>query len=176
MALLDRRIGRSPSLWLIPEGDEALVFDSLLTTLREEHGGPSFTPHLTLLSGLNATNLVDRTRQLAKQVAPFEVRIAQPSWGSRWFQCVYLLAELAPPLLAARRAACVALMGSPTSSFLPHISLLYGSQPARTRAEICRSLPNVPSGFQARELVLVNTIGPTDSWTEMGRFPLTGAA
>ena len=176
MTVLNRRTGRAPSLWLIPEGDEALALDSLVSELREEHGGPYFLPHLTLLSGLKATDLIERTRLLATQVAPFEIRLSRASWGARWFQCVYLLAELAPPLLAARRTACAALGASPTATFLPHISLLYGDQPAQTRAQICHSLKTIPRGFHARELVLVNTVGPAEQWSEMARFPLTGAA
>jgi len=144
--------------------------------LRAEHGGPSFAPHLTLLSGLTASDLAARTAELAATIAPIEVRVTRASWGARWFQCVYLLAARAPGLLAARSAACAALGGSPTASFLPHISLLYGELPVATRADICQRLTPLPPGFVARELVLVNTVGPAEQWTEMGRYPLTGPA
>lgn len=133
-------------------------------------------PHLTLLSGLEAGGLVDRTRLLATQIAPFEVRLSQASWGVRWFQCVYLLAEFAPPLLVARRADCATLGGSPSSTLLPHISLLYGGQSAQTRAEICHSLKAIPHDFGARELVLVNTVGPAERGSDLARCPLAGAA
>lgn len=175
MSLPDRRIGRSPSLWLVPEGPAAVRLTALSASLRAEHGGPRFAPHLTLLGGLSADGLVERTAALAETLPPLTVRITRASWGARWFQCVYLLAERSPPLLAARRLACEALGGSPTVAFLPHISLLYGDLPAPTRAGICRSLGPLPVGFAARELVLVNTVGPTELWTELGRFPLSGS-
>jgi 2'-5' RNA ligase len=173
MSLLNARSGRAPSLWLVPHGAEAHTLTDLISELQEQHGGPTFAPHLTLLGGLRADDLRERTAALASQLSPIEVTLTRASWGGRWFQCVYLLAAPTPGLLSARRMACVALNGDPTAAFLPHVSLLYGDIPADQRAEICRDIPSPVARFIARELVLVDTVGPTEQWTELGRWPLT---
>ena len=145
-------------LWLVPTG---AVFDRLagvIADLSARHHGPAFDPHLTLLGRLEGEEevLVDRTRQLAHALHPFEVRLKEPSYQAQYFRCLFLPAEPSAPILDAHRQATHIFDAQPTSAFDPHVSLLYGLFPESLKQEIITDLPpDLPSAFLASRLQLI---------------------
>ena len=149
---------RTFHLWLAPTG---VVFDRLagvIADLSVRYHGPKFDPHLTLLGRLEGEEgvLVDRTHQLARALQPFEVRLKAPSYEAQYFRCLFLPADPSPQLLDTHRQATQVFDRQSTSTFDPHVSLLYGEFPKSLKQEIIKGLPpDLPSAFPASRLHLI---------------------
>ena len=145
-------------LWLVPTG---ALFDRLagvLADLSARYRGPAFDPHLTLLGRLEGEEevLVDRTRQFAHALQPFEVRLKEPGYEAQYFRCLFLPVESSPPILDAHRQATRIFDAQPTSAFDPHVSLLYGLYPERVKQEIITALPpDLPETLLVSRLQLI---------------------
>ena len=143
-------------LWLVPTGT---VYDRLagvISDLSARYRGPTFDPHLTLLGKLEGEEepLLDRTKQLARALYPFEVRLKEPGCEPHYFRCLFLPVEPSPSLLEAHRRAKQIFDG--TSAFDPHVSLLYGLFPASMKRAIINSLPpDLPESFPVSRLHLI---------------------
>jgi hypothetical protein len=74
-------------------------------------------------------------------VQNFTVRLSEPSSGTSYHQCVYILCEKDEPLLATAKALREALDVNPEAEYMPHLSLLYSSMD-----EDCRWVSAVPAG------------------------------
>ena len=57
----------------------------------------------------------------------FTIRLSEPSAGSTYHQCVYLLCEKDEPLVATAQALREATDVKLESDYMPHLSLLYSS-------------------------------------------------
>ena len=145
-------------LWIVPTGE---VYDRLadvIADLSARHHGPAFNPHLTLLGRLEGeeASLVDRTRQFARALQPFEVRLKEPGHEAQYFRCLFLPAEPSSPLLEAHQRATQIFDTQPTSAFDPHVSLLYGMFPESLKQEIIKALPpGLPGIFPVSRLQLI---------------------
>ncbi|MYA27836.1 MAG: 2'-5' RNA ligase family protein [Nitrospira sp. SB0666_bin_27] len=145
-------------LWIVPTGE---VYDRLagvIADLSARHHGPAFDPHLTLLGRLEGEEevLVDRTRQFARALHPFDVRLKEPGYEAQYFRCLFLPAEPSPPLLQVHQRATQIFNAQPTSPFDPHVSLLYGLFPESLKQEIIKALPpGLPGIFPVSRLQLI---------------------
>ena len=72
-------------------------------------------------------------------VQNFTVRLSEPSSGSSYHRCVYILCERDEPLLATAKALREALDVNPEAEYMPHLSLLYSSM-----SKDCRWISAVP--------------------------------
>ncbi len=163
------RHGTRPSLWLLP--DEAPQLAPVLAQLAEAHGGPRFAPHLTLLGSIDGDRLLERSATLAVQLSPVALPTGAVLSSARWFRCLTLAVPPSAALLAARSAAEEGF-GVSVRPWSPHISLLYGDLPAEARDRIAADLPPLPPAVRFSTLALVATVGPTESWRELGRWRL----
>ena len=145
-------------LWLVPTGT---VYDRLagvISELSARYHGPEFNPHFTLLGRLEGEEepLLDRTKQLARALYPFEVRLEQPGYESSYFRCLFLPVEPSPTLLEAHQRAKQIFDGQSTNTFDPHVSLLYGLFSESLKQEIINSLPpDLPGAFLVSRLQLI---------------------
>ena len=143
-------------LWLVPTGEVSNRLAGVISDLSARYRGPTFDPHLTLLGKLEGEEepLLDRTKQLARALYPFEVRLKEPGCEPHYFRCLFLPVEPSPTLLEAHRRAKQIFDG--TSAFDPHVSLLYGLFPASMKREIINSLPtDLPGAFLVSRLQLI---------------------
>ncbi len=143
-------------LWLVPTGEVSNRLAGVISDLSARYRGPTFDPHLTLLGKLEGEekSLTDLTKQLARALHPFEVRLKEPGCEPHYFRCLFLPVEPSPSLLEAHRRAKQIFDG--TSAFDPHVSLLYGLFPASMKQEITKTLPpNLPSTFPVTRLQLI---------------------
>lgn len=158
---------RTFHLWLAPAGT---VYDRLagvIADLSARYHGPAFDPHLTLLGKLEGeeASLVERMRQLARVLHPFEVQLKTPSYESQYFRCLFLPAEPSSTLLEAHRRAAQIFNAQPSSTFDPHVSLLYGLFPEDVKRAIVNTLPpdlpgNVP--VSRLQLIQADSTNPQD--------------
>jgi 2'-5' RNA ligase len=164
------------SLWLVPEGAIADALQAVIDRLAQEHGGPSFPPHVTLLGSLTLpeNEVVGRSRLLAASSAPFTIRLDGVGIGETYFQSLFAVVRPTPELLALRSAAQQAFPEAPVEPYRPHVSLLYGHPSAETKQTIVEALRGtLPESFEARALI-VNATGPSvDDWRRVLRAELT---
>ena len=145
-------------LWLVPTGT---VYDRLagvIADLSARYGGPAFDPHLTLLGRLEGEqeSLVALTKQLARALHPFELRLKEPGYEPHYFRCLFLPAEPSPSLLDVHRRAKQIFAPQSTRAFDPHVSLLYGLYPERVKQEIITALPpDLPETLLVSRLQLI---------------------
>ena len=130
----------------------------VISDLSALYRGPTFDPHLTLLGKLEGEeeSLTDLTKQLARALHSFEVRLKEPGCEPHYFRCLFLPVEPSPSLLEAHRRAKQIFDGQSTSAFNPHVSLLYGVFPERVKQEIVTDLPtDLPNTFPVSRLQLI---------------------
>ena len=114
------------SIWLVPSAEPRTELERLTCELAERFGMPSFTPHVTLCSGMwsgSELQLVNAVECLAAQAKRIEMAIDGMDWTDCWSTFFFLRLRDAEALfeLAAR---CIE--GSHLPTVGPHMSLLYG--------------------------------------------------
>jgi 2'-5' RNA ligase len=164
-------------LWVKPTG---AVRDTLFQTIRElahELGGPVFEPHVTLLGGLIGTEQehTQRTRMVTQQLRPFQIVLSGPSYRTEYFQCLFMHVEETPSLMSAN-ALSGRIFQKPDETYMPHLSLVYGSYPESRKRAIIRTLPpDVHTSFEVTALSLIRADGDDPrEWHEITTCPFTG--
>ena len=145
-------------LWLVPTGEVSNRLACVISDLSARYQGPEFNAHLTLLGRLEGEEepLLDRTKQLARALHPFEVRLKEPGYEAQYFRCLFLPAEPSPTLLSAHQQAKQIFDRQATSVFDPHVSLLYGLFSESLKQEIINALPpDLPDTLLLSRLQLI---------------------
>lgn len=171
-------------------------------TLRTEPTTLSFAPHATLLSSeiITAERSVPEIVQcindalktfdpaLDKVTCKFDIVEA----GKLFFQCVYIRLDRHGstgllPLHCALRAAFGETKDPDGSSYFPHASLVYGNLDDQQKQQILHFVDEARivekdsndsqtvagmSHFDATEIQVVRTSGPSDTWQVAARVPL----
>jgi len=165
------------SLWLAPTGVEAAALQAIVDRLAQEHGGPTFPPHLTLFGSFESAeaDAVDGARRLAEGLAPLTLYLDDIAAGETYFQSLFAVVRPTPALLAAREAAQRAFPNAPVVPYMPHVSLLYGHPSPETKQAIIAGLRGaLPPSFEARTLVAYDTGTSLADWRCVLRAPLNG--
>jgi 2'-5' RNA ligase len=161
----------------VPEGAAHDALQAVVDRLAQEHGGPAFPPHVTLLGSLTTAedDVVASARRLAARIAPFTIHLDDLDVGETYFQSLFATVRPSPALLAAREAAEHAFPDAPSAPFRSHLSLLYGSPPAATKPAIVEALRGtLPPAFEARLLVVNQTGGAVEAWRRVLGVELAG--
>ena len=97
-----------------------------------------FFPHVTLLGGINQPKdqVLATTEQLIEKIKSLDIKFDKVSYGEIFHQCVYILCNPSDELLAAGAEAKRAFNLDPTSTYMPHLSLVYSHIDAETRQSI----------------------------------------
>jgi 2'-5' RNA ligase len=163
-------------LWFKPSGT---AYDILARTIRElakQLGGPVFEPHVSLIGSLEGTEeeLVQQTEQFARQLEPFTMVLTKPSCRDEHFQCIFMLVEKTALIMNAN-ALARDFFHKPNQSFVPHLSLAYGSYPdSRKRLIIGKLSPDVRACFDVSTLYLIRADAPDPkNWYQIAAVPIT---
>ena len=172
-----RRAAFGYNLWLLPEGDALHRLQGIIDHLAQAHGGPVFTPHITLFSGLRGDEalLIETNRSLCGSLAPFNLDLTVPEAGTTFFQCIYMRVAETPLLLRARQAAGEAF-SLPADGYMPHLSLYYGDASPDRRATILAAVPpQAKCSFAVKSIQLIRADSrrPSD-WHCVDQAPLGG--
>ena len=164
-------------LWLMPAGEALHRLQGVVDRLAEAHSGPVFTPHVTLLSGLDADEnwLIETNRRLAARLAPLNLDLTVPEAGTTFFQCIYMRVADSPSLSQARQAAGEAF-ALPVDDYMPHLSLYYGDGSPGRRAFILKTVPShAKCSFAVKSIQLIRADSqkPSD-WHCIDQAPLGG--
>jgi len=178
------------ALWIEPPAFLAVRLNALIEALSAQYGGPGFSAHVTLLSGLSGDeeDLLRAAGALASALSPFEMRLSGVGREDSFFRCLYLLAEPTGPLAQARLRAEEAFGGQFRASgsslegperpekYIPHLSLLYGDIDNSSKDAVIQSIGSaVAANFTVDGLSLYRVDGDVSGWKRVGDFfPLTG--
>jgi hypothetical protein len=163
------------SVWLTPEGPEAQAVGALVSELSCRFGTPVFSPHVTLMAGLalHPDAVVGRCRELARGLHSFSVRFLGVQRSADYFRALYVLASPDLPILDARQRTESLFAAHPRESFMPHLSLLYGTLPAETLRLLAEEVSSSsPATLLLQTLEVVSTEGPVSAWRSLARLPL----
>ena len=157
-------------LWLKPSSKASSQFADIIQRLSLELKAPTFEPHITLLGNLNGSEAeqVARSKELARRLSPFPIHVREPAFGEDYFHCVFLIADMTPPLLHAHTLPCE-IFRERGGEYLPHISLVYGRYPQQRKSDIIARLPaSLCLPFEASHLSLIRAGGDDpQEWQEV---------
>lgn len=168
---------QSFALWMIPTGEAYSLTSGYIARLSSLYRLPGFEPHVTVLGGVRSPD-GDEMRKLARDVAPFRIRLAREvEYMPETFRCLFLRAYTTDALMEIFSKAS-ATFGVKPDSYFPHLSLAYGDLPVWKKQEMIAELGPVPEiEFEARGLALVqaSTETPVSSWKVVEHFSFTEA-
>jgi hypothetical protein len=162
------------ALWLLPEPRAFARLSHVIAEIARTEGSPRFEPHVTLLSRivLEAGEVVQRARVLARAVTPLDVLHARAAQRPDFFQALFLEVE-GGDLDGARRCAAAAMGMPPNAEYRPHLSLLYGDRTATAKdASLDRIGRDWNEPCLLDRLAIVSPEGPPESWTRAVTVPL----
>jgi 2'-5' RNA ligase len=164
------------SLWLTPAGDARTSLARLIAELAEQHGGPRFPPHITLLGSIVGTDdeIGRLAGEVARQLVPQRVEFDGLGAENLYFRTLYLVVKPTSAVMAANALARRAFADERTDPFRPHLSLVYGDYSAEIKGAISAAIQaRLPAGCDVRALDVYQTEPPVDAWRLAHRFPLT---
>jgi len=130
-------------LWLEPTGKTHELLATIIAHLSRAHSGPLFDPHVTLLGDIvgQEGNLIHKTEKLAHALSPFDLTLTVPAFQDQYFRCVFMRVEETSTLLDAHTLSRKVFHKEDAISYLPHLSLLYGSYPRSLKEQIIGTVP-----------------------------------
>jgi 2'-5' RNA ligase len=165
-------------LWLEPTGKTYELLATTIAHLSQEHGGPLFDPHVTLLGDIAGQEgtLIQKTEKLAHALSPFDLTLTVPTFLDEYFRCVFMRVEETSTLLEAHTLARTVFHKEDAPPYLPHLSLLYGSYPRSLKEQIIGTMSTSLSvQFTASAVTLFRVEGdsPKD-WHRVQTFGFSG--
>lgn len=157
------------SLWLEPSGQIAYKLQERIKSLSEKYGTPLFSPHVTLLGGVSATEtkMIPIANTLVSSVEPFELELTKAGYLDTFYQALFIHVKETNQLTSLRRNAC-RLFDIENEEYMPHLSLLYGNLSQKQKEKI---LNNIGREFYIRfpveKIVLMQTDGTPDKWRKV---------
>lgn len=158
------------SLWLRPFGDIAFSIQQRINNLSEKYGGPSFEPHVTLISGLRygETELIHLTKTLAGSMKPFEVLLTKAGYRDKYYQSLFVHIKKNEELMSAYRTALHLFDIEEQEEFIPHLSLMYGDFSQEEKERILSVMGReFHIRFEVRSLLLMKTEGRPEDWKKI---------
>jgi len=165
-------------LWLTPTESVLRQLQALIDSLAHEHGGPSFEPHVTLLSRLqgNAPDIEAAIARLAAGFTPFTLRCPTLDWSDEFYRCLHLNVEKDPCLISLYDRARTEIPHAASKDFAPHVSLIYGHLAEPTKRMIAAALQdNYPKSIPVDRLSLCHAPGGPETWQLVRTFYFTGS-
>jgi hypothetical protein len=165
------------SLWLLPSGAHESLLLETVARLSVLLGGPSFTPHLTVLGDIALTleQLRGPARHMAERCPPLRWKVNRVECTAAFFRCLYLRFDKRPEFALLQQCA---LHCSGTRRGLPpypHLSLAYGD-PHPDNAGLCTLLAEEFAGqaivFDRLAICRSSSNVPIAQWECLEQFPL----
>lgn len=166
-------------LFLLPQGELFRTLEHTIRELKERFNGVLFEPHITLLARIPEQGeeaLVEKTRQLATTMKPFEVQLKEIGMEDVYFRALYLKAEPNELLQNFHKKAQTLFHVEDNGTYMPHLSLYYGNTPSAVKRTMVESL-SLPEEITMTvdRVCLYRTEGEADAWVRVGEYPFTSS-
>lgn len=157
------------SLWLEPSGNIAYKLQERIRKLSKENGTPLFSPHVTLLGSLYAseTELIPLADTLASSVEPFELELTKTGYRDTFYQSLFIHVKENSQLRELRNNAC-RLFDCNEDEYMPHLSLLYGDLSRNEKERILNIIGReYYVRFSVNNMILMQTDGKPHQWRKV---------
>jgi 2'-5' RNA ligase len=158
------------SLWLQPNGKAAHHLQERIKKLSRKYQTPVFSPHITLLGGLNEsqTKLISLVDTLAHTLHPFELMLTTVDHRNTFYQSLFVHVQETRQLMELHKMA-VRFFGEPGDNhYMPHLSLLYGDLSVKEKGVILNNIGReFYKNIEIKSLVLMNTSGEPNQWLKI---------
>mgnify|MGYP001590671771 CR=1 FL=1 len=165
------------SIWLMPSGKKYNKLKKLILSLGKKYSAPVFEPHVTLLGNLGGQKkeALKKTAYLASKIKPFKITLTSHEYLDEYFRCLFIKAKKTSNLVKAYSMAKQIFRQKSKEKFMPHLSLVYGHFPAKTKQEIISQIKtDVAMSFEINNIMLFlasKNIQP-NKWREIREFKL----
>jgi 2'-5' RNA ligase len=175
------------SLWMVPREGSATVkaYSEIVSQTAQELNTFDFLPHITLVAAITTgeEDVLKRTRELGKQLAPYQYELDGISYRDAYFQCVYATYQRTPEVVAANELARQVFPEKQSDPpYMPHLSLIYGDLTEEEKTKTV--IPKLEKAFEQRSdythtiqvdaIQLWSTQGDVAEWYVVETIPLTG--
>lgn len=157
------------SLWLEPSGQIAYKLQERIRKLSKENGTPLFSPHVTLLGGVQSseTEMIPLANTLASYVEPFELELTKAGYLDTFYQSLFIHVKETNQLKKLRKNAC-RLFDIEDDGYMPHLSLLYGDLSQKQKEKILNIIGReFYIRFPVKKMVLMRTGNKPDKWEKV---------
>lgn len=155
------------ALWLEPSGDVAYKLQERIKKLSNKYQTPVFAPHVTLLSGLEASehSLVPLVNTLASSHEPFELELTKAGYRDHFYESLFVHVKDSGSLKELRSTACQLFDVSEAEDFHPHLSLMY-SDISRNEKERILNITgrDYHVNFPVKAITLMEVEGGPEKW------------
>ena len=162
------------SLWLMPEGKDKEKLQIMIRELSDKYTTPVFPPHITLIGGINLDkeDVVEKTRQLSERLCPYRIELTKPGYLNQYFRCVFSLVNKTREVMHANKVAQEVF--DIEEDYIPHLSLLYGDFPEKTKKKIISGIEEIRLSFIANTIYIYKTGKEVNKWHTVSEFSLQG--
>ena len=173
------------SLWMCPSGTSNDAYSSIIAETSSKLGTFQFTPHITLVAAMmtGEEDVVQRTKKLAKQLAPYTFDLDVVSQRDAYFQCVFAKMKTTQQVMDANALAREFFPERKSDpEYTPHLSLIYGDFGLKEKNT--RLIPEIESllnkktaetaSFQVDSIEVWSTQGDVKDWYLVEKIPLQG--
>jgi 2'-5' RNA ligase len=174
------------SLWMCPSGYAKEAYSSIISETSFELGGTlQFKPHITLVAAMmtGAEDVVERTKALAAELAPYQFEFDQISQRDAYFQCAFAKMKRSKGVMAANALAREFFPERKADpGYMPHLSLVYGDfdlveKESEIIPELRRKLAEkarYTKSFTVDAIEVWSTQGDAKDWYLVETVPLQG--
>lgn len=161
------------SIFIIPPEPIFSQLKNKIDELAKQFNGPVFEPHMTLVGNIemDLAELEQKVKELAGNTSKFEVKTSEVSFSTTYFQNVFVKVKPSARLMQLNLNA-KKLLGMENNLFMPHISLLYGTQDMERREKAAFQIELPELSFEARELAIVPASEDMSKWIPVSKIPL----
>mmetsp|Transcript_12352 Transcript_12352/g.18984 ORF Transcript_12352/g.18984 Transcript_12352/m.18984 type:complete len:193 (-) Transcript_12352:242-820(-) len=174
------------SLWLCPsEGPSKDAYSAIIADTASKLDTFSYLPHVTLVAAImtDVDDVVRRTKELAQDLAPYELELDTLGGRDAYFQCVYARLKQTPTVMQANaKARQVFPERQSDPEYIPHLSLIYGDFTMEEKEktlipELKKKLAaqkDATSSFRIDAIEVWSTQGDVKDWYLVETIPLKG--
>ncbi len=157
----------------MPPGNVYDRLKDIIFRLSLKYSTPKFEPHITLLGGLPGTEeeILSKVSWLSTLLRPFTVKLSKTEYLDEYYRCLFLRAEETDDLLNACTLAGKILDNMLNEEYMPHLSLMYGDFPAKTKDEIIREIGKLDITFKVNSIHVILTGDNPELWRRIRKFP-----
>mmetsp|Transcript_15962 Transcript_15962/g.23478 ORF Transcript_15962/g.23478 Transcript_15962/m.23478 type:complete len:196 (+) Transcript_15962:68-655(+) len=174
------------SLWMCPrDGASKDAYSSIIANTASILNSFVYPPHVTLVAAMmtDADDVVRRTKELAKELAPYDFEFDTLEMRDAYFQSIYARLKQTPQVMQANATARKFFLERQSDpEYMPHLSLVYGDFGADEKetklipALQKKLLTNkkATSSFRVDAIEVWSTQGDVKDWYLVTTIPLEG--
>ncbi|NQV38007.1 MAG: hypothetical protein HQ509_08400 [Candidatus Marinimicrobia bacterium] len=155
------------SLWIIPTYDDLNYLDHYISHIANETKTKIYTPHCTLIGGINGLPDKDKIEKIIHHFdSPIVIRAKSVNVSAIFWKSIYIQLVCSDNLCQLQSEIHRGLFPENPYIFDPHISLAYLNKHINNKAHLARKI-GVKSTFEFNRIQLMKTGDDVDKWEKI---------